>query len=196
MKVRQCDEPRTTDTPIGQSVTPSRYLPLSRNRKFVGRKEELGLLQRKLFVNRDCEKVAVFGLGGIGKTQVVLNFAYWVLDEHPDLSVFWVPALSAETFEQAYGEIARLLEIPGAAEGKADVKELVRRYISAGKAGKWMMIVDNADKMSIPDGSAGKAGILRYGTYLRASLARRCSRRATPRQLSRLPEATWSSWRR
>jgi hypothetical protein len=155
-------EPRTTDTSVGQSVTPSRYLTLSRNRKFVGRKEELGSLQRKLFADRDCEKVAVFGLGGIGKTQVVLNFAYWVLDEHPDVSVFWVPALSAETFEQAYGEIARLLEIPGAAEGKADVKELVRRYISAGKAGKWMMIVDNADKMSILDGSAGTAGILQY----------------------------------
>ncbi|GAB7336817.1 hypothetical protein MBLNU13_g11325t2 [Cladosporium sp. NU13] len=133
-----------------------------RNRKFVGRKEELESLQRKLFVDRDCEKVAVVGLGGIGKTQVVLHFAHLVLEEYPGMSVFWVPALSAETFEQAYRKIASLLEIPGAAEGKADVKKLVQGYISGGKAGRWMMIVDNADDMEIMDGTGANEGILQY----------------------------------
>jgi len=38
----------------------------------VGRTTELEALERKLFVDRGCSKVAVFGLGGIGKTPVVL----------------------------------------------------------------------------------------------------------------------------
>jgi hypothetical protein len=113
-------------------------------------------------VDRDCEKVAVVGLGGIGKTQVVLHFAHLVFEEYSEMSVFWVPALSVETFEQAYRKIASLLEIPGAAEGKADMKELVQRYISGGKAGKWMMIVDNADDMDIMDGRGENDGILQY----------------------------------
>jgi hypothetical protein len=124
--------------------------------------QELESLQRKLFLDRDCVKMAVVGLGGIGKTQTVLHFAYSVLDEHSDVSVFWVPVLSAETFERAYEEIARLLEIPCGAGGEDDVKELVRRHLSSREAGRWLMIVDNADDMGILEGATGKAGILPY----------------------------------
>ena len=90
-----------TDTPIGQSSKPSRYLPFSKNKNFIGRTEEIDELERKLFVKQECQKIAVVGLGGVGKTQVALQFAYSVLDKHPDVSVFWIHALSLETFEQA-----------------------------------------------------------------------------------------------
>jgi tetratricopeptide (TPR) repeat protein len=139
-----------------------RSIPFSQNRKFVGRKEELESLERKLFTDRDCGKMVIFGLGGIGKTQVVLQFAYLVLEKYPDVSVFWVPAVSFETFEQAYREMARLLEITDATGGNEDVKELVRRHLSAEKASKWVLVVDNADDMDILYGSGGKDGILQY----------------------------------
>ncbi|EME39013.1 hypothetical protein DOTSEDRAFT_139523, partial [Dothistroma septosporum NZE10] len=97
------------------------------------------------------QKMAVVGLGGIGKTQAVLHCTYSVLDEQPDVSVFWVPVLSAETFERAYEEIAGLLKISLRAEGEGDVKKLVQRHLSKGEAGKWLMIVDNADSMQVID---------------------------------------------
>jgi Cdc6-like AAA superfamily ATPase len=155
-------EPQDTDSLAGQSFKPSRYLPFSKNRNFIGRTEEIDALERKLFVKQECQKIAVVGLGGVGKTQVALQFAYSVLDKHPDVSVFWIHALSLETFEQACREVAGVLGILGMEDGKEDAKELIQRHLSAERAGKWMLVVDNADDMEVLEGSDGKKGILDY----------------------------------
>ena len=94
------------------------------------------------------------GLGGVGKSQVALQFAYTV-KEH---SIFWVPVVSGEMFEQAYKEIASLCSI-ALDPTKEDPKESVRRYLNSKSAGKWLLIVDNADDEEVlfgkPDGSRG-----------------------------------------
>lgn len=36
------------------------------------------------------------GLGGVGKTQVALQMAYWIKEHKAGWSVFWLPALSIE----------------------------------------------------------------------------------------------------
>ncbi|KAK3313311.1 hypothetical protein B0H66DRAFT_349056 [Apodospora peruviana] len=45
------------------------HLPFPRNTRFVGRDEILGTLRDKLFV-RKSPRVALVGLGGVGKTQM------------------------------------------------------------------------------------------------------------------------------
>jgi tetratricopeptide (TPR) repeat protein len=141
---------------------PSKYIPFDQNGDFTGRKEELEALERRLFAERTCRKIAVVGLGGIGKTQIALQFAYSVLEKHPDVSVFWVHALNAETFEQACRAVASVLGIRGAEDGKEDMKELVQRYLSTERAGKWMLVVDNADDIVVLEGFEGGRGILNY----------------------------------
>jgi len=131
---------------VSQLSKPSRYLPFSQNKNFIGRTEEIDTLEQKLMVEQDCQKIAVVGLGGVGKTQVALQFAYSILEKHPDVSVFWIHALSLETFEQACREVAGELGILGAEDGKEDVKELIQRHLGAERAGRWMLIVDNADE--------------------------------------------------
>jgi hypothetical protein len=160
--VRPLPEPLETDTLVGQSSKPSGYLPFSKNKNFIGRTEEIDALERKLIVEQDCQKIAVVGLGGVGKTQVALQFAYSVLEKHPDVSVFWIHALSFETFEQACREVAGVLGILGAEDGKEDAKELIQRHLSKEIAGKWMLVVDNADNVEVMKGSVGEKGILDY----------------------------------
>lgn len=63
--------------------------------------------------------------------------------------VFWVLAISQESFELAYREIGIRLNIPGIHDDGADVKKLVQDYLTAGQVGRWLMVIDNADDQDI-----------------------------------------------
>jgi tetratricopeptide (TPR) repeat protein len=146
-------------------VEPSKQvvcIPFSKNHQFVGRCVELEVLKRRIITAQDCQTIAVVGLGGIGKTQLVLSFAYSVAEQHPEMSVFWIPALSVEAFVRATEEIAQQLGIRSATNQGEDVKELVKRHLSAPSAGKWLLIVDNADDIELLEPSTGSDGLLRY----------------------------------
>jgi tetratricopeptide (TPR) repeat protein len=129
---------------------------------FVGREAELDMLKQKLIVNQECRKMSVVGLGGIGKTQIALQFAYMVKENWPNFSIFWVSALSMESFEQACVDIAKMLGIPQAESGEEDAKELVKRHLSAARAGKWLLVVDNADDADLVLGIGQSKGIVDY----------------------------------
>ena len=139
-----------------QTKQPYYYIPLQRNKHFVGRKDELQDVKQKLFVVGTCSKVAIVGLGGVGKTQIALELAYQVKESLTGCSVFWVPAVSAETMEQAYKEIATLLRIPGYEDPKEDIKQKVKQTLSTESVGQWLFIVDNADDLNML--SASKPG--------------------------------------
>ncbi|KAH8592642.1 P-loop containing nucleoside triphosphate hydrolase protein [Bisporella sp. PMI_857] len=121
-------------------------VPLMRNPQFVSRSSQLSELEAKLFVDSYCPRVAIVGLGGVGKTQIALELAYQTRHKRPDCSIFWVAATSAENVQQAYLDIGRHLNIQGIDNKKADVKCLVQSYLSSENAGRWLLILDNADE--------------------------------------------------
>ncbi|KAE8334325.1 hypothetical protein BDV24DRAFT_33429 [Aspergillus arachidicola] len=138
------------------------YLPFERNHKFIGRNAELDTLKQKLLINKDCQRVALSGLGGIGKTQVALQFAYSFKEDCPEYSIFWVQALSMETFELSCREIAGVLGIRQEQEGGEDLKILVRQRLSAKTAGKWLLVIDNADDLDLLRGTHQTEGLLAF----------------------------------
>jgi tetratricopeptide (TPR) repeat protein len=113
-------------------------------------------------VDRDCRELSLLGLGGTGKTQVALQFAYHVKETQPDCSVFWVSAVSMASFEQACLAIAEKLDILQAENPEEDPKELVRQHLSSNRAGPWLLIVDNADDLNIFFGDGQSQGIASY----------------------------------
>ncbi|KAH8595392.1 kinesin light chain [Bisporella sp. PMI_857] len=139
---------RTVDKATREQTRPF-YFPFLRNRQFVGRSEELDTLKQKLLVNKDCQKVAISGLSGIGKTQVALQFAYSVKKNCPEFSIFWVQALSIETFKQGYMEMAGALGIHMGQKSKKDIKMLVQKQLCTKTAGKWLLIVNNANDLDL-----------------------------------------------
>ncbi|RKK66677.1 hypothetical protein BFJ71_g17891, partial [Fusarium oxysporum] len=118
-------------------------------------------LQSLLF-EKNSRRVALVGLGGIGKTQIALQLAYWIKEKKRDYSVFWVPALSSASFEQACVQIMDACDISTTNNNKVDAVELVRQYLSSKRAGKWLLVVDNADDVQTVMGSVGtESGIYR-----------------------------------
>ncbi|RYP81620.1 hypothetical protein DL770_005828 [Monosporascus sp. CRB-9-2] len=127
-------------------------VPFGRNEDFVGREPILQQLLERIppSANKDdCQRTAVEGLGGVGKTQVALEAAYRVRDEYPACSVFWVPAVDSINFEKAYREIGKTLCVQGLDDDQADVKSLVKAALSRASVGSWLLIVDNADDLKL-----------------------------------------------
>lgn len=118
------------------------------------------MLKQKLLVNQDCQTVAISGLGGIGKTQVALQFAYSVKEGYPEFSIFWVQAMSMEAFERSCMEVATVLEMRQKSDD--DVKRLVQRWLCGKKAGRWLLIVDNVDSLDVLRGSEQREGLLTF----------------------------------
>ena len=127
---------------------PFKVLPFGRNKDFVGRQSQLNQLVKILHTDNteeDCLRAALVGLGGVGKTQVALEFAFRLQSISPTCSVFWVRASDTTSFESGYRDIGQQLKIPGLEDDKADVKRLVKTWLSQENIGKWLMIIDNAD---------------------------------------------------
>jgi tetratricopeptide (TPR) repeat protein len=120
-------------------------VPFGQNPRFVGRSTLLAELETKLAPTGHAKKVALIGLGGIGKTQIALELAYRTRAKFASCSVFWVPALSRESVRKAYVDIGEKLSVAGLDEPKADVFGLVRQHLSSESAGQWLLILDNAD---------------------------------------------------
>ncbi|RYN15436.1 hypothetical protein AA0115_g13092, partial [Alternaria tenuissima] len=141
---------------------PSYYIPFPKNRYFVGRREELEILNQTLLGATGCQKMSIVGLGGAGKTQLALRFAYTVRETMSAVSIFWMPALSMESYEQACVAVAAALHISQAETGEDNAKELVKEHLSADQAGPWLLVLDNADDHDILYGTEHAPGIIDY----------------------------------
>ncbi|KAJ5390952.1 uncharacterized protein N7496_002020 [Penicillium cataractarum] len=139
---------RFTESFQGDQSRVHYILPSLDNRHFTGRETTLYDLQQKLFFQANTNKLALFGLGGIGKTQVALQLARWVQSHMPDCSIFWALAVSLESFEQSCWQIVKELQIYKNSDDESAM-ELVRRQLSSAEAGKWLFIVDNADDVDL-----------------------------------------------
>ncbi|KAB8236424.1 uncharacterized protein BDW43DRAFT_298059 [Aspergillus alliaceus] len=122
-------------------------VPLARNPKFVSRQTEITKLEELLAMQDGPRRVAITGLGGIGKTQVALEVAHRIHDRDKECSVFWIPCTSHAIIEQTFLKVAQTL---GQYLIKAtEIKEQIKLYLSSEHAGKWLLVFDNADDINM-----------------------------------------------
>ncbi|VUC29568.1 unnamed protein product [Clonostachys rosea] len=145
-------------------------IPYNQNPDFVGRsnilytlKQQLGLGQPRGSVELRT-RVALSGLGGVGKTQIALAYIYWLRNQRPDIAIFWVHASNAERFHQAYASIAKECNVPRHDDPKADLLSLVQEWLENKYKNQWLMVIDNADDMDLFFPYPMEAGLLKITT--------------------------------
>ncbi|KAL7933183.1 P-loop containing nucleoside triphosphate hydrolase protein [Trichoderma chlorosporum] len=118
-------------------------IPYPRNENFVNRSEIVNRLEELLPQSSDNYNAALCGLGGSGKTQIALNYAYHQCDTR---SVFWVHADTKATIINDYKMIANKFGI-GPDVDDEGLLMAVRRHIEAEP--QWLLVLDNADDLSV-----------------------------------------------
>ena len=63
--------------------------------------------------------------------------------------MFWIHASSIARIEEGYRRIAEVAQLAGREDPKVDILRLVRAWLCDELNGKWIIIVDNADSLSV-----------------------------------------------
>ncbi|RSL49753.1 hypothetical protein CEP54_012260 [Fusarium duplospermum] len=123
-----------------------RIIPHGRNSEFIPRPglsdNIFGMISTS---SQWTQSVVLCGVGGSGKTQLALEYAY-IRCGDPNCSVFWVRADSAATLTSDYRSIAKELEIEQHLKGD-DLLTAVCTGIEAHQP--WVLILDGADDSSL-----------------------------------------------
>ncbi|PYH89128.1 purine and uridine phosphorylase [Aspergillus ellipticus CBS 707.79] len=90
-------------------------------------------------------RISVCGLGGMGKTQIALDFAH---KSRNNYHVFWVHTSTANNFLADFASIGRAVGVVGDHTQAPEACAAVQRWLDSEESGNWRMILDNLDDMS------------------------------------------------
>lgn len=129
----------------GQAAPRIFYLPLKRNRSFIGRETTIEPLRQYL---QRHSIIIIHGLAGVGKTDAAVEYAH---NFHPTVyrTVLWVDARDTPTLQASYDLLAReVLNLPERDEPEQDRRvQAVKRWLETHTG--WLLIMDGVNYLPV-----------------------------------------------
>jgi hypothetical protein len=128
------------------ALKPSRqriiHIQYPRNPNFTGRETQLRALHNALTSKKTAALTqAIAGLGGVGKTQLAMEYSYRYADEYD--VIWWV---RSELQETRINDIAALGKALGAISSSMEASESVRTTLDwLDRHSGWLLVFDNAE---------------------------------------------------
>ena len=126
------------------------FLAPRRNSCFCGRENELNAILGILKGNQNsCVDTAIYGLGGIGKTSLAVEYIWRHKNEYPG-GIFWISGESNMTFQSSVREMALEMQITSP---ESDFSfTLMKALTWLKKQSKmWCLVVDNLDQLEMSE---------------------------------------------
>ncbi|MGN9911632.1 FxSxx-COOH system tetratricopeptide repeat protein [Phytohabitans sp. LJ34] len=138
-------EAHTAPSPPGRAAEPRSTRALvtnlpGRNPAFTGRDGVLAQV-REALLRAPRVPLALYGLAGVGKTQLAAEYAHRWADDYD--VVWWVPAEHPSQAVAALAALGERLDLPDA----TDIRQAARAVLDAleTSALRWLVVYDNAD---------------------------------------------------
>jgi len=123
-----------------------------RNPHFTGRDELLCELRTKLLEvesKRYNHRVSIYGLSGVGKTQVAIEYVYRYEQQYQ--AIFWISAADQAVLFSGFESIAKMTKcIPTIDQKPDDIAKGVLSWLRGQES--WLLVVDNWDDVSVAKG--------------------------------------------
>src|SRR5277367_2077914 len=136
---------------IHEPTTKVRYfMPFERNAMFHGRDVLLEQIRQTLLQNlpkRYNHRLAIHGLGGIGKTQIALEYAYRYKDSYD--YVFWVHGADRSSLISGLASYAMSVQVQDQSQLDLIASEVLKWL---NNSGRWLVIIDNLDDTRVARG--------------------------------------------
>ncbi|GIG88535.1 FxSxx-COOH system tetratricopeptide repeat protein [Plantactinospora endophytica] len=131
------------DEPIVSNLEP-------RNTRFTGRENELRTLRRQLgsggaIVLSGAQPVTLQGMGGIGKTQIALEYAHRFRSAY-DL-IWWITAEPVTFIDQHLHDLGRRLGVPLSAAAPENARAVLDALNRGMPHKRWLLVFDNAEDL-------------------------------------------------
>ena len=129
-------------------------IPYEKNEHFIGRKALLAKLHEKLSESVPKQfnhRVALYGLGGVGKTQLALEY----VNTHKDYyaGIYWISGVNQATLLSGFQEIARRTSCIPAAEFNVSPSAVAKAVLLwLNQQDNWLLVIDNLDDADVVDG--------------------------------------------
>lgn len=115
---------------------------------FYGRMEELKNLERSI-VKEQCRLIAVWGMGGLGKTTLSVQLAHRLQDQFD--YIIWRSLRETPKLEATITDLLKVLSNNKKTDSKSSLEEKIKLLINLLTSSRCLLILDNFESV-IPDG--------------------------------------------